>query len=421
MSTSATIEILPFITSGDVLAPASKSAMQRALAMALLNTKSTTILNPGKSNDDMAALGIIKRLGASVESKNNSLVIQGVKYFHGTELYAGESGLSIRMFTPIAALSKEKMIMTGSGSLMLRPMELFEKIFPQLAVSFNSNNGRLPFEIKGGLMPQDIEMDGSLSSQFLTGFLIAFARATTQNISIKVSELKSTPYIDLTLRMMKWFGYEVINEENKIFHISPKTIPDKDLEVQVEGDWSGASFLLVAGAIGGEIKVEGLSLDSVQGDKKIMEALRAAGAEVIVKEKNIQVKKRELKAFNFDATDCPDLFPPLVALAACCEGETVIKGTSRLTHKESNRAETLKQEFEKLGVHIKNEEDKMYIQGSKNISGGSVTSCNDHRIAMALAIMAAVSKEAIILEGADAVNKSYPDFFKDLDKLKTKN
>ncbi len=421
MSTSEKIEIQPFITSGTISAPASKSAMQRALALALLNTKQTTICNPGTSNDDVAALGIIKQLGASVESKSNTLIVKGVENFNGTELYAGESGLSIRMFTPIAALSAEKMTMSGSGSLMQRPMQAFEDVFHKIGVQFSSNNGKLPFEIKGNLVPQDIEMDGSLSSQFLTGFLIAFARAATKNIIIKVSELKSTPYIDLTLKMMKWFGYDVINEENKIFHIAPKAIPDKDLVLQIEGDWSGASFLLVAGAIGGEIIVKGLSLDSVQGDKKIMEALQDAGAQINATEDNIQVKKNELKAFHFDATDCPDLFPPLVALAACCAGESVIKGISRLTHKESNRAETLKQEFEKLGVPIRNVEDQMYIQGNQNITGGNVSSCNDHRIAMAMGIMASVSRESIFLEGADAVNKSYPDFFKDLDKLKTKN
>ncbi len=419
MSTPVTIEILPFSTSGNILAPASKSAMQRALALALLNTKETRICNPGKSNDDTAALGIIKQLGATVEYSNNVMVIHGVENFHGTLLYAGESGLSIRMFTPIAALSKEKMIMTGGGSLMQRPMQVFEDVFNKLDVKFSSNNGKLPFEIQGSLQAHDIELDGSLSSQFLTGFLIAFAKAATKNIIISVNDLKSTPYIDLTLKMMKWFGYNVINEENKIFHISKKTTPDKDLEIQVEGDWSGASFLLVAGAIGGEINVQGLSLDSVQGDKKILEALQAAGAQINATEENIQVQKNELNAFHFDATDCPDLFPPLVALAACCDGETIIKGISRLTHKESSRAETLKQQFEKLGVSVINKDDHMHIWGTQNVIGGNVSSCNDHRIAMALSIMGSVSRESIFLEGADAVNKSYPDFFEDLEKLKT--
>jgi 3-phosphoshikimate 1-carboxyvinyltransferase len=187
----------------------------------------------------------------------------------------------------------------------------------------------------------------------------------------------------------------------------------------VEGDWSSASFLLVAGAIAGDIKLNGVDIDSCQADKNIIQALYDCGADVAIHKREITVKKNKLKAFDFDATHCPDLFPPMVALAAYCDGTTTIKGVNRLLFKESNRAIALRDEFKKMNVEVVLDGDIMTINGSKKINGATVSSHHDHRIAMATAVAALGAKGNTIIQDAEAINKSYPGFYKDLKEIKT--
>ncbi|MEO6905429.1 MAG: 3-phosphoshikimate 1-carboxyvinyltransferase, partial [Ginsengibacter sp.] len=263
-------------------------------------------------------------------------------------------------------------------------------------------------------------VDGSLSSQFLTGLLFAFAKSCTAPVSITVKDLSSKPYIDLTISVLKNFGFRIENQNYEIFSIFPReSIPAHSIKYTVEGDWSNAAFFLVAGAIGGEITLKGADLNSCQGDKNIMEALYDCGAEMNIHNKEITVKKNELKAFEFDATQCPDLFPPLVALAAYCRGKSVIKGINRLLFKESNRAISLRDEFKKMNVEVELNGDLMMIKGSNEIKGAKVSSQNDHRIAMATAVAALGAKGNTIIHDAEAVKKSYPDFYKDLKSIKT--
>lgn len=417
-----TVSVHPSSLSGTVKAPASKSSMQRACALALLHEGETMILNPGKSNDDIAALDIIQRLGASIEIQNEKVKIKNSEaVFSGAEINCGESGLGIRMFTPIAALSSKEIIINGSGSLLKRPMHFFDEIFPKLGISIQSNNGYLPIKIKGPLQPADITIDGSLSSQFLTGLLMAYGKAATKPVTITVNNLKSKPYIDLTLQMMGSFGYDVVNNNNASFAIKPiNGLTNKQINCIIEGDWSGAAFLLVAGAVAGNVVVKGLDIHSAQADKAILNALKDCGAEISAAEGTVTVNSFPGglgNAFYFNATDCPDLFPPLVVLAAYCKGISVIEGVSRLQHKESNRAITLQQEFGKMGVEIKLEADKMMIAGGNSLKGARVHSHHDHRIAMACAAAALKANGETVIEEAEAVNKSYPGFYNDLKLL----
>lgn len=406
--------------SGKIDAPTSKSSMQRACAAALLNEGKTIIGNPGRSNDDLAAMAVIDNLGAKVlQETTNELVIEskGVKPV-SREMNCGESGLGIRMFAPIAALSDQEIIINGSGSLLSRPMNFFDEIFPSLGIKIESNHGKLPIKIKGPLKPVDITIDGSLSSQFLTGLLMAYGKAATQPVTITVNNLKSKPYIDLTLQVMKEFGYSVINHQYESFEIHPvNATSHQPKNYLVEGDWSGAAFLLVAGAIAGEITVKGLNVFSSQADKAILRALTMSEAVVSIAEDQIVIGPGKLKAFHFDATDCPDLFPPLVALASFCEGTTVIEGVSRLAHKESNRGLTLQEEFGKMGIEIKLQDDLMLVEGGKGINAATVHSHHDHRIAMACAVAALKANGETTIEEAEAINKSYPTFYSDLKSL----
>lgn len=412
----------PGTISGTLTAPPSKSSMQRACAAALLHPGTTRLINPGISNDDLAALEVIRELGALIaELSDGTLEIKGGSFpNHPLHIHCGESGLGLRMFAPIAALQPHPVTITGSGSLLNRPMDFFDAVFPQLGIQVKSREGKLPIELKGALQPNEITIDGSLSSQFLTGLLFAFAYSAIDRVYIHVNQLKSTPYINLTLDVLTHFGYQVTHEAYSRFIIEPKKQTPPDIQYQVEGDWSGASFLLVAGAIAGSIRVEGLSSVSSQADKAILQALMQSGARLSITESAVEVAgpkgNAPLQAFQFDATHCPDLFPPLVALAAYGSGTSVIQGVNRLTHKESNRGLTLQEEFAKLGIEITLQDDLMLVAGGKP-SGATVHSRHDHRIAMALAVAALGAADSVHIEEAEAIGKSYPRFYEDLSRV----
>jgi 3-phosphoshikimate 1-carboxyvinyltransferase len=419
------VTIQPSQISGNIYAPASKSSMQRACAAALVRKGDTIIHNPGISNDDKAALNVIQALGATVENlKDGSLKIisDGVKPISDT-VNCGESGLGIRMFAPIVALSEKEITIQGERSLLNRPMDFFDEVLPQLGVQIISNNGKLPLKLKGPLQPKNITIDGSLSSQFLTGLLLAYAASDAKDVTITVNNLKSKPYVDLTLAVMEEFNLkEPENKNYEAFYFGSETSNYEPIfnDYTIEGDWSGGAFLLVAGAIAGDIKIEGLDIASTQADKEVLKALMDCGCKILIEEKQIEISSGVLKAFQFDATDCPDLFPPLVALASYCEGTTEIEGVHRLTHKESNRALTLQEEFEKMGIEIELQGNKMLIKGGTGVKGAHVHSRHDHRIAMACAVAALKAESETVIDDAEAVNKSYPNFYEHIQSLGAK-
>jgi 3-phosphoshikimate 1-carboxyvinyltransferase len=410
--------IQPSAIQGNIVAPVSKSAMQRACAAALLHQGTTIIHNPGRSNDDLCALQIIQQLGATVADSGSQILVLGNGVVPvGNLIHCGESGLGVRMFTPIAALSSQEINITGSGSLLTRPLNLFDEVLPQLGVQIQSHGGYLPLQLKGPLTPADICVDGSLSSQFLTGWLMAFSAANASGITITVNGLTSKPYIDLTLAILRHFQLPVPENHHYRQFVFPKNRQQPftgTVEYTVEGDWSGAAFLLVAGAIAGDISVTGLNLNSTQADRAVLAALQKANAVMDVQQGAINIKQSALTAFEFDATDCPDLFPPLVALAAYCTGNSIIKGVGRLAHKESNRGITLQQEFGKMGVTVMLKGDEMTIEGTGKVHGAAIDSNNDHRIAMAGAVAALGANGAVTITGAAAIKKSYPGFYNDL-------
>lgn len=413
--------VQPSALKGSIDAPASKSAMQRACAAALIKGGITHIKNPGRSDDDKAAIEIIRALGARVEEKDGQLIItsNGIHPVKNN-FDCGESGLSLRLFTPLACLSDKEIFITGQGSLLKRPIGFFDEVLPKLKVTCESNQGLLPVKIKGPLVPANIEIDGSLSSQFLTGLLFSYAAAGANDVTITVHDLKSKPYIDLSLQVMADFGLKLpFNKEYREFYFPNQSIAafaNQEIHYTVESDWSSAAFLLVAAAIAGEITLKALDVFSNQADKKILQALSHTQVQLSIETDQIFVKKNTLRPFHFNATDCPDLFPPLVALACYCEGSSVIEGVHRLLHKESNRALSLQEEFGKMGIEIRIQEDLMIIKGGK-INGAKVRAHHDHRIAMACAIAATGASEAITIEEAESVSKSYPQFWADLQKI----
>ena len=402
---------------GSITAPASKSYAQRAVAAALLAGGETTLTHLDLCNDTRAALDVARRLGASVSHEGTTYTIRGGLNPVSTKLNIGESGLATRLFTPIASLCHMPITINGEGSILRRPIEMMEEPLQALGVEVISNGGYLPISVKGPMRGGEIHVDGSLSSQFITGLLMTLPLSPNDTV-LHVENLKSRPYVDMTIDLAARFGVAIEHNNYEQFyiaggqHYTPCTY-------NIEGDWSGASCLLVAGATAGSITIRNLNHISLQADLAIIEALARAGAEIITTNSSVTVHGGPLHAFEFAATDCPDLFPALAALAASCEGTSVLTGTQRLTYKESNRAKTIAEVFGRLGIGVDlSEENTMRITGGP-VSSAVVDSHNDHRIAMAAAVAALSSDDSVVIEGADAADKSYPNFWNDLDTLRS--
>jgi 3-phosphoshikimate 1-carboxyvinyltransferase len=402
--------IWPSYVEGEIRAPASKSFMQRAVVAGLLSDGSTRLIYPSYCDDSLAALRISEQLGATVTRKTNEVIIKGEFKPRSEVLNCGESGLGIRMFSSVAALHHSELFLTGVGSLEKRPLFMIEKPLRDLGVKCETKKGFIPVRVNGPLTGGKTTIDGSVSSQFLTGLLMALP-VVKQDSEIKVINLKSKPYIDLTIKVLSDFGIVVDNQNYEVFKIKGNQTYIAT-EYEIEGDWSNAAFLLVAGALTGSVTVSGLKMDSKQGDKSILDVLKNAGASVETSDEYVRVTRKDLNSFEFDATECPDLFPPLVALSAHCKGKTYIKGANRLLGKESNRASALKNEFQKLGVEIQLNGDEMVINGGE-VNSGSIYSNNDHRITMAAAIIALKARGSIVAINSECVTKSYPNFFHD--------
>jgi 3-phosphoshikimate 1-carboxyvinyltransferase len=266
-----------------------------------------------------------------------------------------------------------------------------------------------------------VTVDGRISSQFVTGLLIALPLAQ-RDTTIEVEGAVSTPYIDMTLDTLKRFGVEVLYHEGDYtqFYIEggQKYQP---VDYTIESDWSAAAMIMVAAAIAGEVTLRNLSMLSRQADTAICRALERVGASIVIEEDSITVSHRELNAFTFDATQCPDLFPSLVALAASCEGVSTLYGIKRLRGKESDRGEVLREEYEKLGIDIEldYDEDVMRVVGGKP-RAAEVDSHDDHRIAMSLAVTSLRLDKELDIKNRECVAKSYPTFFEDINTLLTR-
>ena len=402
---------------GELTPPCSKSYAQRALAAALLAEGESTLRNIELCDDTRSAMRCIEALGADVTVVDpHTLKIRGGLAPRGRTLHVGESGLSTRLFTPIAALAGVPLRIEGDGTLLRRPMTMMIAPLRQLGVEVRHRDGFLPFDVCGPLHSATVEVDGSVSSQFITGLLLALPAARGE-FTIDVRRAVSTPYIDMTVEAAHRFGAEILHNGYTQFYIEGGQ-RYRPTDYSIEGDWSAAATLLVAGAVAGEVTLHNVSILSKQADTAICTALVRAGAAVINEEDSVTALHRPLRAFEFDATNCPDLFPALAALAAAADGVSVIRGTSRLEYKECNRSEAIREEYAKLGIEVDtSEEDLMKIRGGK-VRAARTQSHGDHRMAMSLAVAALRSDEAVEIEGAESVAKSYPGFFEDLEHIR---
>lgn len=409
--------IRPGRIAGALTPPCSKSYAQRALAASLLCRGRSRLGNLEFCDDTLAAIRCIETLGATVRRTGGTAVeIDGGLNPRSDTLHVRESGLSTRLFTPIAALAERPIAIVGEGTLNRRPMTMMLGPLRALGVEVHDNGGCLPLSVCGPMRGSEVEVDGSISSQFITGLLLALG-ARGEETTIRVRRPVSTPYLDITVDTARRFGREISHSADYTEFYIPGGQGYRPADFAIEGDWSAAATWLVGGALAGEVRVEQISSLSKQADTAVCRALERAGASLVCEEQAITVGRQPLRAFRFDATHCPDLFPALVALAAAAEGVSEIRGTSRLKYKESDRAEVLQEEYARLGIEIDlGQEDTLRVRGGR-IHGAVCSAHGDHRIAMSLALAALRSDAPVTIRGAECVSKSYPTFFDDLEKL----
>ncbi|MFH0816817.1 MAG: 3-phosphoshikimate 1-carboxyvinyltransferase [Methanobacteriota archaeon] len=412
---------------GTVRAPPSKSLTQRAVLLASLADGQSTILSPSTCYDAASAIRIARMLGAKVGAAKGRLVVDGLSSKPiGAALDCAESGFCARVSIPLSATYDGKFKVTGSGTLASRPIGPVEGPMRSLGAKCGLTGGLLPAKVSGPMKGGRAALDCSHGSQFLSGLLMALP-VCPEDSELSVSNLKSKPYVRMTSDTASIFGAKIVCDEGLSSFEIEGGRQLKPARVAIEGDWSGAAFLLVAGALAGRVTVGNLDSKSLQADRAIVGALKEAGAEVETVRSSVTVASAVLEGFDFDATDCPDLFPPLAVLAVGCRGTSRIKGARRLRAKESDRAEALCRQLSGLGADIHVRDDTMIVRGSHfgtsassqfYLRGGAADSEGDHRIAMALVVAGLVSEKGVAIKGHGCVSKSYPGFFGDLARLK---
>ncbi len=381
---------------GTVSAPPSKSAAHRALICSFLAGGGTVkpILN---SKDMQATAGVIKAL------ENGEKMLDCI-----------ESGSTLRFMIPVAAAKGASVVFTGSGRLPERPIGEYLELLPQHGVSCKSEGG-LPLEISGRLSNGSYAVSGNVSSQYITGLLLALAALEGDSAVLLKTPLESRPYVDMTVKVMADFGVEIRETEfGWLIHGGQSF---RKMNYTVEGDWSQAAFFLAAGALGGNVTVTGLDSNSAQGDKAILDVLKAFGAEIALNGNSAECRKSELKGTVVNASDIPDLVPIIAVLAAYAKGKTVISGAERLRYKESDRIESVVSNLRKMGADVEETADGMVIHGGKALFGAVLDGYNDHRIVMAFSIAALFAQGETVISDANSINKSYPSFFEDYNRL----
>lgn len=407
---------------GELDVPISKSYAQRAIALAALVKEPVCFEQLTDCDDVKAAMRIVESMGVSIlKTENGVLMENSFSTDRAHQINCGEAGLSTRLFSTFSLLSNASFEISGEGSILKRPMDMVIDALMQAGKNVQHNAGKLPLKVEGETIQYFFDIDGSTSSQLLTGLLIV-SPFLDHNVEIRVKDLKSIPYIEMTLQILKDFGLEVKHEDFKTFYISSGQQPKPPSIYHVEGDWSGASFLIVAGLIGGAVKLNGLNKSSFQADRELLSVIDKVGGEFEWNQDQLIIKGGTTRPFSFDATHCPDLFPPLAALAAMIEGVSRIRGVHRLQHKESNRAAAIMKEFTALGIQIAMSGDELVIRGlteGQQLRGGTVSSHNDHRMAMALSLLSLRSEHPILIKQASSIHKSYPGFYDDFERLTT--
>jgi 3-phosphoshikimate 1-carboxyvinyltransferase len=417
------LKIYPTKLSGEVKIPPSKSMAHRAVICAALGDGISKVTNIDYSDDIIATIEAMSSLGAKITQKEDYLEVYGIKNPENTEadsvqgervIDCNESGSTLRFLVPIAALFDGINRFVGRGNLGKRPLDTYYNIFDEQNIKYTYKEGILDLRTEGKLQAGEFKVKGNISSQFITGLLFTLPLLDGDSKIIITTEMESKGYIDLTLSAIKDFGVEIINNNYEEFIIKGNQTY-KSRDYRVEGDYSQAAFFFCADALSNNVILNDLKLDSLQGDKEVIDILERMGLKI--SNKNIGLIgtiNEQLKATIIDGAQCPDIIPVVSLVAALSEGTTEIINAGRLRIKECDRLAAVTSELNKLGAKITEKEDGLIIEGVKELKGNvEVWSHKDHRIAMTIAIASTICTEPIILKDYECVSKSYPQFWDD--------
>lgn len=404
---------------GTVKAIASKSLAQRLLICSTLSEAPTFIECADSSADIEATVGCLNALGARIERNGEGYAVSSLQFDKvnkGAVLDCGESGATLRFMLPVACALAADVSFTAGGRLPQRPLSpLYEELIAH-GCSL-SKQGQMPLNCEGKLTSGKYQLAGDVSSQFVSGLLLALPLLDSDSEIILNGKIESQPYIDLTVSALNLFGINIEIKEN-IYFVRCRQKYCSPGKVVVEGDWSNAAFWLCAAALGDmPITCINIKKDSLQGDKAVAELLKMFGANVSFTGNTVTVSGGKLQAIEIDARNIPDLVPALSVVACAAQGKTVIYNAGRLRVKESDRLKSVADTLTKLGAVIYETDDGLVIEGKRELQGGTVSCNGDHRIAMMASIAAVIAKQTVVIEGAEAVKKSYPGFFKDFGLL----
>lgn len=406
------IRLKPLV--GQIDSPPSKSDAHRVLILAALADKQTEIGSFLSSEDVDATINCLRALGAHIEWGGDSLIVSPAKFQCGASLDCAESGSTLRFLLPIAAAHAQDTLITGRGRLPDRPIRALLDCMKENGGRFSSD--RLPLTVYGGLQSGVFRLPGDTSSQYVSGLLMALPMLSDDSVIELSSPLQSSGYVEMTRDAMARFSVRCEKIQNG-YHVFGNQIYRTDERIIVEGDWSGAAFFIVAGAICGKVSIRGLSAGSLQKDRQILDIVQSFGAHVTQSGDMITVSSGTLFGIALDVSEIPDLVPVLAVLGAFAGGQTILYNARRLRLKESDRLESTAAMIEALGGKVEISEEALIIHGTGGLSGGVVDSFADHRIAMAASIAAAFCQKEVTVLHAECCAKSYPHFYTDFKRL----
>ena len=412
------IEINPCALSGAVRAPFSKSDAHRVLIAAALCREPTEICLSCKSDDIRATVCCLEALGAKLlkigENRFRMSPIPSQRNSTLSRLNCGESGTTLRLLLPVAAALGANAKFLAHGRLPNRPLTELMAAITDHGCHFDGE--KPPFSLSGKLTAGDYNLPGNVSSQYISGLLFALALTNGESRLHLTTKLESKAYVDMTLNTLRTFGIDVSGTDYGYFIAGNQTYKSPAVTV-VEGDWSNAAFFLAAGTLGNPVTVTGLSERSLQGDGAICELLRRFGAGVSVESDTVTVCAGKLHGIDIDVSEVPDLFPVLAVVASAASGTTRLMNAKRLRIKESDRIHTVANMLTSLGAEVQEKPDMLIIHGKGRLNGTSVDGGGDHRIVMSAAVASLLCKTPVKISGAEAVNKSYPQFFDDFNSI----
>ena len=413
------IAVYPSAPAGDIKAIASKSVAHRMLICAAFANEPSYICCEQTNNDIEATADCLRALGVVIERNECVYKVNPIskkEIVKNAILPCGESGSTLRFLLPVAAALGAECTFKMEGRLPSRPISILKDELEAHGISFHYDSPDL-LRISGQLAGSAYKIAGNVSSQFISGLLFALSLLDSDSTLEVTGNIESAPYVDITLDTLALFGVRP-SQNNNIYSGFAKGILSSPSNITVEGDWSNAAFPLALGVIGaGNALVKGLNDYSSQGDKKIVDLLRAFGGNITKNADGYLASTSKLHAIKIDASQIPDLVPILATVASVAQGETVIYGASRLRLKESDRLDSVCSFLSAIGADIAQTDDGLIINGKERLSGGEVSSFNDHRIAMSAAVAATVCDAPVIINGAEATSKSYPSFWEDMASL----